>query len=329
MKTESRNVLIIDDDKLVLSSVSNVFIKKGWTVNSCSDGKDGLEYLENNRYDCVLLDIRMPNMDGTQVLEKLRNLEKEKKVDHQKVIIMTGFADEDASIKVFQLGAFNYVTKPFDIEDILRKAEECINSKSVSEAFETPPIEEAEEATFKKIRKSYEVADVQKKVSLLASKLKISLQHIKACSYDTNHLKGNIESPIGIVQIPLSIIGPLAIEGGCAKGEFFIPLATTEGALTLTYDLGARLLKMSGPVNVEILSKGVHITPMFPIENGNEEILDQFISKNFEEIKKVAEGGSNHTKLLRIEKNRTKNNFLVKFVYDTGDAQGLNMINHA
>ncbi|MDP3921715.1 MAG: response regulator [Candidatus Omnitrophota bacterium] len=325
----SKSILVVDDDKLVLGSVSNLFIKNGWRVNACSSGKEGLKQLAIDHYDCILLDIKMPDLDGTQVLERLRSLECERKIDHQRVIIMTGFADEEASVKAFQLGAFNYINKPFEIEDVLQKAEECANSKSVSQTFESPPTEESEEMVLKKIRKSYEPADVQKKASILSKKLNVPLQHIKGCTYDTNHFKGNIENPIGIVQIPLGLIGPLAINGNHAKGDFWVPLATSEGALSLTYDLGARLLRMSGPVEVEIISKGVHIAPMFPLVGDNGQLISEFVDKSYNEIKKVAEGASNHTKLLRIEKKKTANNFLLKFVYDTGDAQGLNMINQA
>lgn len=326
----TKSVLVIDDDKLVLGSVTNVFIKNGWTVNACSDGQEGLDHLAQGGYDCVLLDIRMPGMDGTQVLERLRLLEVEKKLEHQKVIIMTGYADEEASIKAFQLGAFNYISKPFDIFELVQKAEACANSRGVNQTFDAPPTDdESEEKAFKKIRKSYEPEDVSKKADLLAKQLNTSLNHIKACSYDTNHLKGNVENPIGVIQIPLAVIGPLPIVGQHAKGDFWVPLATTEGALTLTYDLGARLLKMSGGVKTEVVSKCVHITPMFPIEGGNEKIIPEFIKNNYEEIKKVAEGASNHTRLIEIIQKKSDNNLLLKFVYDTGDAQGLNMINQA
>lgn len=184
-----------------------------------------------------------------------------------------------------------------------------------------------EEVTFKRIRKSYERADLDLKVNLIAKELNTQLKHIKACTYDTNYFKGNIENPIGVAQIPLGIIGPLSVNGTHAKGDFWVPLATTEGALALTYDLGARLLGLSTPIQVKILSKGVHITPMFPILNNEDQLIANIVDKEYQRIKEIVESGSRHLHLLRIERKRAGNNFLLKFVYDTEDAQGLNMIN--
>jgi len=86
---------------------------------------------------------------------------------------------------------------------------------------------------------------------------------------------------------------------------------------------------MSGPVQVEVVSKGVHITPMFSLEGTDGSDIRDFVKNEYDQIKQVAEGQSSHTKLLRIEHQKTANNYLLKFVYDTGDAQGLNMINQA
>lgn len=324
-----KKVLLIDDDELILRSLTSLFIKQGWDITAKQNGRDGLEEIKKQRYDCVLLDMRMPEMTGPEVMAELRSLESSKQLPSQKVIIITGYADEEAAIQAFQLGAFHYVTKPFDIEVLLEKVNSAIISEEVGQVFEEAPDIDVLEKQFKKIRKNYDKESLDKKVDYLESKLNLKLKHIRACSYSTESLKGNIENPLGISQIPISLVGPLLIDGKNAKGDFFIPLSTTEGALSLTYDLGARLLRMSGPIKTEVVSKGVHITPMFPIYDDEDKKVSEFVDKNYEELKKVAEGGSNHTKLLRIEKKKSARNLLLKFVYDTGDAQGLNMINQA
>jgi len=189
--------------------------------------------------------------------------------------------------------------------------------------------ENGDEHVFKKARKLYDAASLQKKVDILSRQLRLPLKHIRGCTYDTNEFRGNVENPIGIIQIPLGIAGPMYVRGKHAVGDFFIPMATTEGALVLTYDLGMRLLKMCSPIEVEVLSKVVHITPMFPIKNDEDVRVGTFVDQNHQKIKQVAERGSKHTKLIGVEKKRVNNNFLLKFLYDTGDAQGLNMINQA
>jgi hydroxymethylglutaryl-CoA reductase (NADPH) len=182
---------------------------------------------------------------------------------------------------------------------------------------------------FKKIRKSYDKNEVKEKREILERSLNVLLNHVGSGSYDPKTLIGNIENPIGVAQIPLGVVGPISISGNHAKGDFFVPMATTEGALVLTYDLGVKLFQMSGPIQTEVVSKVVHITPMFPINSDEDRRVGKFVEENYEIIKKEAEKVSNHTTLLGIEQGKAGTNFLLKFKYDTGDAQGLNMINHA
>lgn len=189
--------------------------------------------------------------------------------------------------------------------------------------------ESRDTATLRKIRKLYTADSLRKKADILGRLLGISLKHIRGCTYDTNYFKGNIENPIGVTQIPLGIAGPIMVKGRHAIGDFWVPMATTEGALVLTYDLGMKLLRRTGPVEVEILSKMIHITPMFLVHTDEDRRLSKFVDDNFETIKSIAEQDSKHTKLLMIEKCKVANNFLLKFIYDTADAHGLNMINHA
>lgn len=184
--------------------------------------------------------------------------------------------------------------------------------------------------TLKRIRKSYDSADITQKIHLLNQELGLHLEHIKPNSYNTHTLQGNIENPIGLAKIPIGLVGPIHIDGQYAKGNFYVPLASTEGAMTLTYDLGARLLSKYDPIQTEILNNVIHITANFPFEKEEtSQRLKYFIQANYAIIKKVAEGQSNHTTLLGIEQQIIGNNHLLKFKYDTADAHGLNMINQA
>lgn len=263
-----KSILIIDDDTLILKSLARLLKKEGWEVDTCQNGKEGLEKLAGRRYDCTLLDVRMPLMTGAEMIGRLRELEDKKQLDRQKIIIISGYSDEDAAVKVFQHGAFQFIHKPFDNSLLLEKIKACLDSSIVSQVFDnaSDSIAVEEEQTFKKLRKLYDTESVHKKADLLSRQLEVPLKHIKGFTYNSEYFKGNIENPIGAIQIPLGITGPINVNGDFAKGDFWVPMATTEGALLLTYDLGARLLKMSGPVEVKILNKVVHIDPMFPIK---------------------------------------------------------------
>lgn len=322
-----QRILIVDDDKLLLQSLSNLFIRNNWDVETCLNGRSGLNRIAERQYDCILMDVRMPGLTGTETLEQIRQLESKGKIDKQNVILITGYAEDSAPIEAFKMGAFNYIVKPYNNDDLLKKVNACLQVSRANKLYETPPSEDV--SSFKKVRKNYDYESVIKKIDYLQKELRISLKHIRTCSYDTNHIKGNIENLIGIAQIPIGLAGPVSVDGQYAKGDFYVPIATTEGALLLTCDLGMKLLRLSDPVNVEILTKCIHITPTFPILTKEDEIVEKFILSNYESIKQVAEGGSSHTRLLKIERKRVGSNYLTKFIYDTGDAHGLNMINNA
>ncbi len=161
----------------------------------------------------------------------------------------------------------------------------------------------------------------------LSNKLDIKLQHIGNYSLDTQKIKGNIENMIGTAQIPIGITGPCKINGEFAKGDFYIPFATTEGSLVLTYQWGMQVINLAGGANVKILKNNVHISPVFLFNNLNECVeFTKWIDENFYKIKKEAEKTTQHGKLLSIEPRITGNKVILIFNYSTGDAAGQNMV---
>jgi hydroxymethylglutaryl-CoA reductase (NADPH) len=185
------------------------------------------------------------------------------------------------------------------------------------------------QSRIKSIRKNYDSESVYKKIDYLEAETGTQLKHIRCFPYDTELLRGNIENPIGFAHIPLGFVGPINVAGEYAQGKFNIPMATTEGALILTYDLGARLL-FDYPINVKIISKVIHISPMFILKESKDSIcLKNYINNNFEIIKNIAESTSGHLQLLRIDSELFNDLLILRFCYDSCDAQGLNMINQA
>lgn len=328
MPNAAKHILIIDDDKLVLETLTKLFIRHDWNVDACQSGREGIEKIKLSKYECVLSDVRMSGMTGPQVLSEIRQLEENKIIDKQNVIFMTGYADDQATIEAFRLGAYQYIHKPLDANDLLQKVNACVASKEVlttyAETLDKDPSKE-----LKQIRKLYDKESVNHKADILARQLNVKLKHIKGCTYDTTHFQGNIENPFGIIQIPLGVIGPINVKGKHANGEYMVPMATTEGALLLTYDLGSRLSCMTEPIEAEVISKVVHISPMFPILSNEDKVIAEFIDKEYKNIKDIAESGSSHTKLLEINQTKIKSNYVLTFKYDTMDAHGLNMINQA
>ncbi|RLG76373.1 MAG: hydroxymethylglutaryl-CoA reductase (NADPH) [Thermoprotei archaeon] len=158
--------------------------------------------------------------------------------------------------------------------------------------------------------------------------LNIQLPNIGFTTIDWNEVVGrNIENPIGAVQVPIGIAGPLKIHGDYAKGEFYIPLATSEGALVASVNRGCKAVTLSGGAKVKILSDTMSRAPVFKTPSIDEALkLVKWVREHFNEIKVEAESTTRYGKLLRIDSFIIGNNVWLRFIYSTGDAMGMNMV---
>lgn len=137
----------------------------------------------------------------------------------------------------------------------------------------------------------------------------------------------NIENFIGTVKIPVGLAGPLRVRGLHAKGDFYIPLATTEAALVASYSRGARLITASGGCSAALLSEGVSRAPGFAFKNLSEAgIFLSWCLPLVETFKGIAESTSRHGKLVDMQVNVEGNRVYLLFEYTTGDASGQNMV---
>lgn len=178
--------------------------------------------------------------------------------------------------------------------------------------------------------KDYEDDFIEKRRQWIADYAKVELTNIGKYSIMSKEMIGNIENSIGACQVPLGLAGPLRINGEYAKGDFFVPLATTEGVLVMTYHRGMKVITRSGGANVRVLRDSVHISPVFCVENLIEgEDFIKWVETHHKEIKKEAESTTNYGILLGIEPIWEGRRMILKFLYYTEDAQGLNMINKA
>jgi hydroxymethylglutaryl-CoA reductase (NADPH) len=153
------------------------------------------------------------------------------------------------------------------------------------------------------------------------------LDHIGAFSKSTDQKKGNIENPIGFAEIPLGIAGPMQVNGLQAQGVFYVPLATTEGALVRSYERGMVVLTHVGGVDCRIHADENCIAPTFFFRD----VIESYnficeLQNHLGEIRQEAEITTKYGKLLRIEPQVVGRNVIVRFHYYTADAHGMNMI---
>jgi len=107
------SILIVDDEESVRDSLFNWFIEDGYRVECAEHAKKALTLLESDQFDIILADIKMPGMDGLEMLRRIKSINAE-----AIVIIMTAFATVDTAVKALKDGAYDYVTKPFDPDDL-------------------------------------------------------------------------------------------------------------------------------------------------------------------------------------------------------------------
>jgi hydroxymethylglutaryl-CoA reductase (NADPH) len=152
------------------------------------------------------------------------------------------------------------------------------------------------------------------------------LPQVGAYSLDPARTRGNIENLIGAVQMPLGVAGPLLVDGEHARGEFYVPLATTEGALVRSYERGMALLTKAGGVKVRIWADENRVAPLFELADVVEaHDFARFVLSHLEAIRAEAESTTRHGKLLRLECHPLGREVIVDFRFHTGDAQGMNL----
>ncbi len=124
MKTDW--IIVVDDDVTNLKLAGHILSAKGKKVTALKSGQMLLKYLEENRPDLILLDIKMPEMDGFETLAKLREKEKESGSEEIPVIFLTANEEEDAKSKALSMGVSDLVQKPFDSDDLLMRIEKAL-----------------------------------------------------------------------------------------------------------------------------------------------------------------------------------------------------------
>lgn len=122
------SVLIVDDDRLVNDFLTETLTRAGFLVSSASSGEEALEMFEEKEYDVVFSDIKMKEMDGLELLQKMR----EQKID-QLVVMITAYGTIESAVKAMKLGAYDYLTKPISpdsIELLMRKVTELVQLRA-------------------------------------------------------------------------------------------------------------------------------------------------------------------------------------------------------
>ncbi len=156
------------------------------------------------------------------------------------------------------------------------------------------------------------------------------MKNVGSFSFDPDVLPGNIENFAGVAQIPMGFAGPIKINGEHAQGEFFVPLATTEGTLVASYNRGMKLLTEAGGVTCTVIDEAMQRAPVFVFDDARyAREFGKWVVANFDKIKAKTEETTKSGKLTDIEQYGVAKMRYLRFNFTTGDAAGQNMVTKA
>lgn len=127
-------VLLVDDEPVFVDTLSKVLKARGYEVGAAAGGVEALEELQFNRYDVVVLDLRMPGIDGIATLERIR-----KRDPLLPVILLSGHADMSKAVEAMQHGAVDYMLKPAPVDKLCERIRSAVEHRNILEEMGPPP----------------------------------------------------------------------------------------------------------------------------------------------------------------------------------------------
>jgi hydroxymethylglutaryl-CoA reductase (NADPH) len=181
-----------------------------------------------------------------------------------------------------------------------------------------------------RFEQDYSREAAEKRISFLRDVTGVYAEHVASYSIDPARAVGNVENFVGAAQVPIGIAGPLLVDGEHAKGDFFVPLATTEGSLVASYNRGMKLLHRAGGVKATVMDDIMQRAPAFGFESAREaRAFGEWVTENFDTIKRTAETTTRTGRLHDIEQFTASRYVFLRFNYTTGDAAGQNLTGRA
>ncbi|MDT8320909.1 MAG: hydroxymethylglutaryl-CoA reductase [Xanthomonadales bacterium] len=179
-------------------------------------------------------------------------------------------------------------------------------------------------------RDDYSAAVIQQRRSFIESKSGARLEHVSRYSIDPAVTRGNIEHFTGVAQVPLGFAGPLRVHGEHARGEFYVPLATSEGTLVASYNRGMKVLHRSGGVKCAVVGDAMQRAPVFIFEDASQaRRFADWVALHTDGIREAAEATDRFVRLKHVDYYLSNKFAFLRFNFTTGDAGGQNMVGKA
>jgi len=143
---ERARILVVDDDETIRTVLATILEEKGFTVDTAENGNEGIEKTKTNFYNLALIDIRLPDMEGTQVLAKMKDT-----TPKIRKIMITGFPSLQNSVEALNKGAHAYIMKPFDMGNVLKTVEEQLKKQAEERKYGQEKVTEFIETRVKEL----------------------------------------------------------------------------------------------------------------------------------------------------------------------------------
>ena len=121
-------ILLVDDEVVFTTNMSRLLSSRGYQVTAVNNGEEAIRALKEKPFDVMVLDLKMPGMDGIATMHEVRKLGL-----FTEVLILTGHGSIDTALEAIQLGAYDYVTKPCEISELVSKIEAAFERKTIKE----------------------------------------------------------------------------------------------------------------------------------------------------------------------------------------------------
>lgn len=293
-----KSILVIDDDLLIRKTLSSHLSKEGYEVSIAEDGEEGLQKYEEILPELVILDIRLPDINGLEVLGKIREMKK-----NACVVIMTAFDDMKTTIEAIKLGAFEYLVKPLDYVELDLTIDKAFQVKHLEEKVSYLVEEKQKEYTIDNIiGRSPQMREVFKLIGSVANtRTNILIQGESGTGKELVAKAIHYNSPFReepFIVINCSAISDTLLESelfGHVKGAFTDAVCETKGKFEIA-GKGTLFLDEVGDVSANLQSKLLRVieTRDF-MKVGGEKVLKtaaRIIAATNQDLKMLIEKGT-------------------------------------
>jgi hypothetical protein len=289
-------IIIIDDDDTIRMSLKDILTEKGFSdIIEADTGESGLELIDNNNVDCVLLDLHMPGIDGFEVCKRLRANEKTKNIP---IILLTArFKDSESIVKGFEAGANDFLTKPYNIVELLARIKSALKSKRKTEQLKnerdlSKNLVEDANAIVLVLDRSYNIINVNKKAENILGLTRNELfnknffEHL----YEDEQYRNNVSSTYLLVRESQKEFYELETNILNANNEKIL----IRWSITFRYDENYRLKR--------IINIGHDVTETSRLQNTIELLAADLKIKNLELDQKNIELSAKNEQLTELNK---------------------------